>query len=596
MAERPDSSAPLDGQAKLRAVVFLLVCVLFLAAAGILWGADRLKEVDDEIALPLLIIAGVIVVGITSALVIGLLSLLGVATPRFEVSAVSRFGWLILLAGAFSVAMVATVVLAANTLKQQDLFRPEIVLPLLLITGLIALVIALAILVGAFHLFKLTSPDKPFGVPEGTLQAVIALTIILIFAVTSLYLRGSLDPQHITIERLSLTQRDALLEDVPAVQILGVRQSEGADGKPIDGLFDVDRLVPTEQDAKDFSNQLLTILGTLVGAIAGFYFGAKSVETGVSAGTSGVQPTNTSPPTIGGRPHVGESLRAEPGGWTGSPPPAYAYQWQRKPRRESDWVDIRDAADPSYVVSVDDTDAEVRVVVVATNASGKATAPSPATGPVTRTPTNHEPPSISPMSPELGKELTTKEGTWTASPELGPSPYSYQWERADPPAGEFTPIPGANQKAYTPGANDVGKRIRVRVTATNNAGSGDAVSQQTDIVAEPPSSAEPPAITGRPVFGEHLTATPGAWTGTPQPALAYQWERSPDEANWTPIDGADSTIYTLTAEDVGKRVRARVTASNDAGTAEAISQPSSVVAEEPADEEQGQARGEQANT
>jgi hypothetical protein len=225
------------------------------------------------------------------------------------------FGWLIVLGGAFSVGTAITIVLAALELKRQDVFLPEILLPLLLIAGVIALIVALAILVATFHLFALTDRTKPFGVPEGTLQAIIALILITIFAITSVYLSGRFEPEVVTLPRLNATQVAGIPGDeiVSKVQVAGGVTADDTN----DDRFNVEREIPVDQDGKDFSNQLLTILGTLVGAVAGFYFGAKSVETGVTAGGGNVAPTNTKPPVIIGYTRSGESLTAGVGGWVG---------------------------------------------------------------------------------------------------------------------------------------------------------------------------------------------------------------------------------------------------------------------------------------
>src|SRR5262245_31029793 len=105
---------------------------------------------------------------------------------------VRHLAGLLILGGVISIATIAAVVAATNFLEQDGVLQPEVALPLLLVSGLIALVAALAILVGSFSIFGLSNPNAAFGVPEGTLQAVIAMMIIMIFAITSLYLNASL--------------------------------------------------------------------------------------------------------------------------------------------------------------------------------------------------------------------------------------------------------------------------------------------------------------------------------------------------------------------------------------------------------------------
>ena len=190
---------------------------------------------------------------------------------------VGQLAALLLIAGLISVATVATIVIATNQLEGD--FRPEVALPILLVSGLIALVAALAILVGTFSIFGLTQPGSAFGLPEGTLQAVIAMMIIMIFAITSLYLNASVKT---TTLKSVVTQ--AQLADIPSDEIQSITPREDESGNQVEDesgnqLFDVQRVV-ANRVGEDFAKQLLTTLSTLVVAVVAFYFGAKSVETG----------------------------------------------------------------------------------------------------------------------------------------------------------------------------------------------------------------------------------------------------------------------------------------------------------------------------
>lgn len=64
-----------------------------------------------------------------------------------------------------------------------------------------------------------------------------------------------------------------------------------------------------------------------------------------------------------------------------------------------------------------------------------------------------------------------------------------------------------------------------------------------------------PSITGTPAVGEELTATPGEWR-TEDVSLTYQWL-----ADGNRITGATSPGYVLTAAELGKRIKVRVTGS-----------------------------------
>jgi hypothetical protein len=191
----------------------------------------------------------------------------------------------------------------------------------------------------------------------------------MIFAITSLYLNASL--QTTTFRSTGISQKQ--LDAIPAEQIRSITVKQTAAGP----VYDVDRAV-SNVVGEDFAKQLLTTLSTLVVAIAGFYFGAKSVESGVAAAGTSI-PASTALPVVSGEPKVGAVLTAEPGTWLGSPPPSYAYQWQRCELAGA-CRDITGATRNSYVVVQDDLGKTLRVAVTASNAAGSATVSSAPTG------------------------------------------------------------------------------------------------------------------------------------------------------------------------------------------------------------------------
>jgi hypothetical protein len=106
----------------------------------------------------------------------------------------------------------------------------------------------------------------------------------------------------------------------------------------------------------------------------------------------------------------------------------------------------------------------------------------------------------------------------------------------------------------------------------------DNISVQGAAVPIAPSNTSPPTIAGTAQQGQGLTAGSGTWNGTQPINYTYQWQRCDSSgANCSPIAGATTTSYTLTADDVGSTVEVTVTASNMAGSATASSAPTAVV-------------------
>lgn len=81
-----------------------------------------------------------------------------------------------------------------------------------------------------------------------------------------------------------------------------------------------------------------------------------------------------------------------------------------------------------------------------------------------------------------------------------------------------------------------------------------------------------PVITGTLNVGETLTATPGTFTGIPEPTTVLQWQRSDDGlTGWADIAGAAGTTYLLGFNDEDKYIRVQQTEENILGTATANS-------------------------
>jgi sugar lactone lactonase YvrE len=83
--------------------------------------------------------------------------------------------------------------------------------------------------------------------------------------------------------------------------------------------------------------------------------------------------------------------------------------------------------------------------------------------------------------------------------------------------------------------------------------------------SSPPHNTEPPTISGIAESGQHLSASPGAWSESPD--YAYQWEScNSTGGNCSAISGATTSTYALAVSDVGKTVRVSVRASDPGGT------------------------------
>jgi hypothetical protein len=303
---------------------------------------------------------------------------------------------------------------------------------------------------------------------------------------------------------------------------------------------------------------------------------AALLSTGAEA-RSAATPSNTSPPTVSGTAVVGETLTASQGSWTGTPPITYVFAWLRCDGGGAGCAPIG-AAGQDYELTVADVGATLRVRVTATNAEGSANAESAQTAVVSAVtaPVNTAEPGISGSTVE-GATLSATTGTWAGTGLA----YAYQWVRcgADgglPDGSDCPTIAGATSSTLTLTSDDIGSRLRVQVTASNSAGAATAIANPTDVVVQsptvgPPKNTVEPSISGTLIQGRIVFATVGTWNGATPLSFAYQWVRCgadgglADASNCTSVADATSSSYVLTADDVGARLRIKVTASNDLG-------------------------------
>ncbi|MFL5958969.1 MAG: hypothetical protein ACJ75G_01695 [Gaiellaceae bacterium] len=182
-------------------------------------------------------------------------------------------------------------------------------------------------------------------------------------------------------------------------------------------------------------------------------------------------------------------------------------------------------------------------------------------------PVNTAPPTIWGAAQE-GQTLNASKGGWSG----GPTAYAYAWSLCVAGGGSCAPISGATGATYKPVTADVGKTVRVTVTAKNDAGSTQATSAPSAVIsgAAAPTNTATPTISGSLQVGSTLTASKGTWSGAPT-SYALTWLRcDPNGDSCAAIDGAKGDTYTVTAAAAGRTFRLSVVATNAAGSTTVI--------------------------
>jgi hypothetical protein len=217
-------------------------------------------------------------------------------------------------------------------------------------------------------------------------------------------------------------------------------------------------------------------------------------EAGAAFDDSGTQdchwaPANRAAPAITGTPQDGQVLSASTGDWSAGPQAELTYAWRRCDLEGVACRGIAGATGPTYKLTSADVGSRIRVRVYAANALGSTYEPSPPTGVVAAAaPVNWRMPVISGTLAE-GATLTTDNGGWAGTK---PITFAYLWRRCDAKGLICRTIADATTSSYQLTADDVGSPLRVRVYATNAAGTVFVPSRATAPVA----AAAPEAAAG----------------------------------------------------------------------------------------------------
>ena len=179
----------------------------------------------------------------------------------------------------------------------------------------------------------------------------------------------------------------------------------------------------------------------------------------------------------------------------------------------------------------------------------------------------------------VGETLTAGTSAIADAEGLTNVAYTYQWLADD------ADISGATRSTYTLATAAEGKAIKVRVSFTDDGGNDETLtSAATAAVAAANTPATgAPTIGGIVQVGQTLTADVSGVTdadGLTNASFSYQWIRN-DGTTDTDIQGATSSIHTLSDADQGKTIKVRVSFTDDAGHAETVTSTTTIIVDLP---------------
>lgn len=148
----------------------------------------------------------------------------------------------------------------------------------LVVGSVVLLVVLMAVALLSNFVIGNRSIPGPLGMPEGSVSAVIALMLLLIFAITSIYLFSQLQGAE-NNGRDSSGVTSAVLQGLPQDRILELRVENPA--APVADRTYTVKLSATNRVSVDFAQATSLTIGTLLTAVAGFYFGQRATQSGI---------------------------------------------------------------------------------------------------------------------------------------------------------------------------------------------------------------------------------------------------------------------------------------------------------------------------
>lgn len=182
--------------------------------------------------------------------------------------------------------------------------------------------------------------NQALGMPEGSIRALIALSLITLFFIlaTQIYLKTSQG----TVGSLQHVPEDQL-KDLSLKDILSKTKVDSIKNKEYDSArkdtpkylyyYDVESKLSVNTEASDMAKNIIASFISLIAAISGFYFGSASSRAAGASGTPDPPPT-PDPPS----PGKITPKSTIPG--TGKKGTAMTFEWEVSPKGQSITVGI----------------------------------------------------------------------------------------------------------------------------------------------------------------------------------------------------------------------------------------------------------------
>lgn len=159
---------------------------------------------------------------------------------------------------------------------------------LLILVGLAAFLGIMNLLAVGAYWMGFSNAAQPFGLPEGTVRAILTIAFVVLIAVLAAYLNTA-HKERVSFASTPLILMSGLSESAASEQARELRARYGGEGLVTvnrgDGnTFRVELIQRVDHRlVDDIAKQTFTMMATIVAAMIGFYFGTRSGAEGDQA-------------------------------------------------------------------------------------------------------------------------------------------------------------------------------------------------------------------------------------------------------------------------------------------------------------------------
>lgn len=182
-----------------------------------------------------------------------------------------------------------------------------ILLSQIVLVGLALTVVFMALLAIIYSVMGVEDAKQALGLPEGSVRALLAFSLVLIFVCLAAFLFGEVNKNNQPVEGKTLTLvTEAQLADLKTNFVVASELAKDQTGKLLyeqvatsDGKAPVDDLKHPlytatyypkgNKDAEDFAKQIFTTLATIFVSVVSFYFGSSVTTSAAAAAAKAVQ-------------------------------------------------------------------------------------------------------------------------------------------------------------------------------------------------------------------------------------------------------------------------------------------------------------------